>query len=86
VCATCGLPSTPSYALHNTTGVVARTLLHSTLTPWDKEMIVGGNDSAHNGDALVDTLLYDGIGARSDTFAFEELYGMHPYEAMKISM
>ena len=29
MCAT-GLPSTPSYVLHNTTRVVARTLLHST--------------------------------------------------------
>ena len=31
MCATSGLPSTPSYLLHNTTRVVARTLLHSTL-------------------------------------------------------
>jgi len=30
VCGTSGLPSTPSYLLHNTTRVVARTLLHST--------------------------------------------------------
>ena len=30
MCATSGLPSTPSYLLHNTTRVVARTLLHST--------------------------------------------------------
>ena len=31
MCATSGLPSTPSYLLHNTTRVVARTLLHSTV-------------------------------------------------------
>ena len=32
MCATSGLPSTPSYLLHNTTRVVARTPLHSTVT------------------------------------------------------
>jgi len=43
VCATSGLPSTPSYLLHNTTRVVARTLLHSTeyrsSTGWSKIFI-----------------------------------------------
>jgi len=33
VCATSGLPSTPSYHLHNTTRVVARTLLAARISP-----------------------------------------------------
>jgi len=56
------------------------------LTPWDKAIIIGSNVSVHDGDAPVDALLYAGVGARSDAFAFEELYGIHPYDVMKISM
>jgi len=56
-----------------------------TSTPLD-QAIIAGDVSAHDGDARADALLYDGVAPRSDAWAFEELYGMHPFDVMQISM
>ncbi|RPA92053.1 hypothetical protein L873DRAFT_1794520 [Choiromyces venosus 120613-1] len=40
---------------------------------------------AHEGDAAVDALLYEGLNGRRDTFAFKELYGLHPADVVKIT-
>ncbi|PUU82416.1 hypothetical protein B9Z19DRAFT_968195 [Tuber borchii] len=56
-------------------------------TAWDKMIIDSGNVSAHEGDALIDALLYEynSVGARPDFFVFIQLYGMNPQEVVKLT-
>lgn len=56
-------------------------------TPWDKFIIDSGNIIVHEGDVLIDALLYDfnGVGSRTDFFVFTELYDINPQEVLKIS-
>ncbi|PUU82432.1 hypothetical protein B9Z19DRAFT_1120757 [Tuber borchii] len=56
-------------------------------TAWDKLIIDSGNVRAHEGDALIDALLYEynTIGARPDFFVFVQLYGMNPQEVVKLT-
>ncbi|RPA91453.1 hypothetical protein L873DRAFT_1714083, partial [Choiromyces venosus 120613-1] len=51
----------------------------------DIDIIQEGNIMAHEGDAAVDALLYEGLNGRHDPSAFEELYGIHPADVVKIS-
>ncbi|RPB05784.1 hypothetical protein L873DRAFT_1832544 [Choiromyces venosus 120613-1] len=53
-------------------------------TESDIDIIREGNTMAHEGDAAVDALLYEGLNGRRDTFAFKELYGIHPADVVKI--
>ncbi|RPA91662.1 hypothetical protein L873DRAFT_1713016 [Choiromyces venosus 120613-1] len=55
------------------------------MTQSDLDIIREGNITAHGGDAAVDALLYEGVEGRQDTYAFEELYGMHPSDVKKIT-
>ncbi|CUS07970.1 unnamed protein product [Tuber aestivum] len=50
----------------------------------DHDLINEVHGLAHGGDAVVDALLYEGIGAREDTYAFEDLYGIHPSDIKRI--
>ncbi|KAG0132921.1 hypothetical protein HOY82DRAFT_669246 [Tuber indicum] len=43
-----------------------------------------GNVTAHGGDVITDALLYKGVGGRSDSKTFIELYGITPSDAQKI--
>ncbi|KAF8249396.1 hypothetical protein K440DRAFT_622050 [Wilcoxina mikolae CBS 423.85] len=54
-------------------------------TEADRKIIAEGNGWAHGGDAVVDAQLYQGMGGRRDTKAFEELYGMSPGEVQMIA-
>ncbi|PUU79573.1 hypothetical protein B9Z19DRAFT_1064135 [Tuber borchii] len=51
----------------------------------DHDLVREGNLVAHGGDAVVDALLYEGIGGRRDIYAFQQLYGLHPADVVKIS-
>ncbi|RPA91450.1 hypothetical protein L873DRAFT_1714216 [Choiromyces venosus 120613-1] len=53
-------------------------------TESDIGSIQEGNIMAHEGDAAVDALLYEGLNGRRDPSAFKELYGMHPADVVKI--
>ncbi|RPA92051.1 hypothetical protein L873DRAFT_1818402 [Choiromyces venosus 120613-1] len=53
-------------------------------TESDIYIIQEGNTMAHEGDAAVDALLYEGLNGRRDPSAFKELYGMHPADVVKI--
>ncbi|RPA91752.1 hypothetical protein L873DRAFT_1867002 [Choiromyces venosus 120613-1] len=53
-------------------------------TESDIDSIQEGNIMAHEGDAAVDALLYEGLNGRRDPSAFKELYGMHPADVVKI--
>jgi len=52
----------------------------------DINIIKEVNLTVHRGDAVVDALLYNdmGVNGRQDSFAFEELYGIHPFDVKKI--
>ncbi|RPB01478.1 hypothetical protein L873DRAFT_1842437 [Choiromyces venosus 120613-1] len=50
----------------------------------DMDIIRVANTMAHEGDAALDTLLYQGLDGRCDTCAFKELYGLHPSDIVKI--
>ncbi|RPA92402.1 hypothetical protein L873DRAFT_1642335, partial [Choiromyces venosus 120613-1] len=54
-------------------------------TELDIDIIQKGNTIAYEGDAAVDALLYEGLNRRRDTFAFKELYGLHPADVVKIT-
>ncbi|PWW80032.1 hypothetical protein C7212DRAFT_361502 [Tuber magnatum] len=64
--------------------VFKRDKLRETLMQSDRDIIEAGNVTAHSGDAAIDALLYDGVGAREDSYVFEALYGLHPTDVMKI--
>ncbi|PUU79213.1 hypothetical protein B9Z19DRAFT_980412, partial [Tuber borchii] len=46
--------------------------------PQDQDYIDGGNVSAHGGDAVTDSQLYNGSEARDDFATFKCLYGFPP--------
>ena len=56
-------------------------------TAWDTFIIDSGNIIVHEGDVLIDALLYDynGVGSRTDFFVFTELYDINPQDVLKIS-
>ena len=56
MCATSGLPSTPSYVLHNTTRAVARTLLLVHSTDSDNSCEVEILTTGQQGDDMCTTL------------------------------
>ncbi|RPA89136.1 hypothetical protein L873DRAFT_1832076 [Choiromyces venosus 120613-1] len=51
----------------------------------DKLNNATGNTTAHGGDAIVDALLYEGLNGRCDPSTFNELYGLHPGDVLKIT-
>ncbi|KAG0133744.1 hypothetical protein HOY82DRAFT_639467 [Tuber indicum] len=65
--------------------VFKRDILKEILKPWDRTIIEAGNVTAHSGDAVIDALLYDGIEGRPDTYVFEALYGLHPFDVKRIT-
>ncbi|PUU79576.1 hypothetical protein B9Z19DRAFT_930805, partial [Tuber borchii] len=48
----------------------------------DHDIVREGNLVAHGGDAVIDALLYEGIGGREDIYAFQQLYGLHPADVV----
>ncbi|KAG0124342.1 hypothetical protein HOY82DRAFT_673545 [Tuber indicum] len=51
----------------------------------DYDIIRDGSLIAHGGDAAVDSLFYEGIAGRKDTYVFQQLYGLHPADVRKIT-
>ncbi|PWW75789.1 hypothetical protein C7212DRAFT_324280, partial [Tuber magnatum] len=70
---------------NRTLTIFKREKLRETLLQLDQDIIEGGNVTAHSGDAAIDALLYNGVGGREDSYVFEALYGLHPFDVMKIT-